>query len=144
MNIRRITIKGASGYGPIDEAYEDKLTLTADSISYEYRPHPQSELETNIYRKWTYKTTSPIFKELYRRAAEMVPRYLHDDEVVFVTDIGPTEIVATFGDGRKEKRSFICPSEYFADWFSVIKQMIPGCEYVPAVLLTEQDYEDAD
>lgn len=64
MDIIRIVIKSASGYGPLTEAYEDKLTITSSSISYEYKPHPMSESETNIYRKWSYRATSPLFKEL--------------------------------------------------------------------------------
>ena len=36
VDIIKIVIKGASGYGPVDEAYEDKVTLTESSISYEY------------------------------------------------------------------------------------------------------------
>lgn len=34
--IVRIVIKGASGYCPADEAYNDKVTLTPGSISYEF------------------------------------------------------------------------------------------------------------
>ena len=56
MDIIRIVIKGASGYGCADDAYEDKVTLTDSSISYEYTPHPMSESEFNIPRRWSYKT----------------------------------------------------------------------------------------
>ena len=48
-DIVRIIIKGASGYGPVDEAYEDKIVITSSSISYEYKPHPES----NSKRKFT-------------------------------------------------------------------------------------------
>ncbi len=141
MNIMKIVIKGASGYSSVDEAYEDKVTITENSIAYEYKPHPESKLETNIYRKWTYKTTSPLFRQLYRQVADGAPKYLYNDDVLFATDIGPTEIIVTFEDGQKEKVNYFCPSEYFKEWFQVIKQMVPGCEYVPAVLLTDDDYE---
>ena len=36
--ITRIVIKGSSGYGCYDEAFNDKVTITKDSISYEYVP----------------------------------------------------------------------------------------------------------
>ncbi len=140
MEIIKIVIKGTSGYGPIDEAYTDKVTITADSISYEYKPHPQSQLETNIYRKWSYRTTSPIFRELYRRVAEMVPQYLTDNVMPFVKDTGKTEIIATYEDGHKKKADYFCSSDFFKEWFLLIKKLVPGCEYVPAVLLTEEDY----
>lgn len=141
--IIRIIIKGASGYGPVDEAYEDKLTITSSSISYEYTPHPQSESDTNIYRKWSYKTTSPVFAEIFRRVADMTPYFLYNDEVLFAMDIGPTTITATFEDKHRETVNYFCPSEFFADYFRTIKQMVPGTEYTPAVLLTSEDYDAA-
>ncbi|MDO4651042.1 MAG: hypothetical protein Q4B26_20585 [Eubacteriales bacterium] len=144
MDLKRIVIKGASGYGTLDEAYEDKVTITADSISYEYKPHPESKLETNIHRKWTYKTTSPIFKELYQKVSDMAPYYLNNDQVLMATDIGPTEIVVTYEDGHKERVNYFCPSEFFREWFVVIKQMVPGCEYIPAVLITSEDYAEEE
>ena len=33
MKITRIAIKGASGYGPVDESYDDKVIITPSSIS---------------------------------------------------------------------------------------------------------------
>ena len=37
-DIIRIVIKGGSGYGPVDEAFSDKVTIDCDSIRYEYTP----------------------------------------------------------------------------------------------------------
>lgn len=135
MRIIRIVIKGASGYGPVDEAYKDKVTLTPSSISYEYKPHPLAQSETNIYRKWSYKTNSPAFNVLYEAIAAKTPEYLHDDDELLVLDTGPTEIVVTFEDKHKESVHHFCPSEYFADYFQLIKKLVPCCEYTPAVLL---------
>ena len=61
-DIIKIVIKGASGYCCSDEAYNDKVTITSDSIAYEYIPCLESEL--NPKRKWSYKTNSPLFKVL--------------------------------------------------------------------------------
>ena len=145
MKIVRIVIKGASGYGPVDEAYEDKVTLTPSSISYEYKPHPCAQSETNIHKKWSYKTTSPAFAELFAEIAAKTPEYLHNnDDVLMALDIGPIDLVATFEDKQKESLHLFCPSEYFADLFRLIKQMVPGCEDIPAVLLTQEDYESID
>lgn len=144
MKITKIVIKGASGYGPVDEAYEDKITLTDSSISYEYKPHEMSESETNVYRKWTYKTTSPIFKHIFKEVTEKTPYYLYNDEILFATDIGPTEIIATFEDKHKEKASYFCPSEFFREYFNLIKQLVPETEYTPAVLLTTDDFDDEE
>ena len=51
-DIIRIVIKGGSGYGPVDEAFSDKVTIDCDSIRYEYKPVVESEINTP--RKWSY------------------------------------------------------------------------------------------
>ena len=117
MDIIKIIIKGGSGYGCADDAYEDKVTLTDSSISYEYKPHPMSQLETNIYRKWSYKTDSPLFKSIFQDIASKTPEYLYNDEILFACDIGPTIITATFEDKHKETVNYFCPSEFFAEYF---------------------------
>jgi len=142
MEIVRITIKGASGYGPVDEAYEDKVTITSTSIKYEYKPHPMSNLETNIPRKWSYMTDSPIFAMIFKKVADMTPGILYNDEILMATDIGPTELVVTFEDKHKERASFFVPSEFFLEYFREIKKLVPSTEYVPAVLITSEDDEE--
>lgn len=62
-DIIRIVIKGSSGYCCVDEAFNDKVIITEDSISYEYIPYVESEI--NHKRKWNYKTNSKIFKLKY-------------------------------------------------------------------------------
>ena len=57
-DIIRIVIKGGSGYGSVDEAYSDKVTIDRDSISYEYNPVVESEI--NITRKWSYLSNPMI------------------------------------------------------------------------------------
>lgn len=145
MQIVRIVIKGASGYGTVDEAYEDKVTLTPSSINYEYKPHPYAQSETNIHKKWSYKTNSPAFAELFAEIAAKTPEYLYNnDEVLMALDIGPIDLLVTFQDKHKESLHLFCPSEYFADLFRLVKRMVPGCEDIPAVLLTQEDYESVD
>lgn len=144
MKIIKLVIKGGSGYCPIDEAYEDKVTLTDYSICYEYKPHEMSDLETNIYRKWIYKTTSPIFKQIFNEVADKTPYYLYNDEDLFATDIGPTEIIAVFEDKHREKANFFCPREFFREYFNLIKKLVPQTEYTPEVLLTADDFVDEE
>ena len=141
MEIARITIKGASGYGPVDMAYEDKITLTSSSISYEYKPHPMSNSETNIYRKWSYKTSNPHFREVFQEIATKTPEIINCDEDLFATDIGPTEIIVTYDDKHRESANFFCPSEYFKEYFKVIKMLVPDFEETPMVLLTNDENE---
>ena len=72
----------------------------------------------------------------------MTPYFLYNDEVLFVTDIGPTTITATFEDKHRETVNYYCPSDFFADYFKTIRQMVPSCESIPTVLLTSDDFED--
>ena len=50
-DIVKIVIKGTSGYCCVDEAYNDKLVITSDAISYEYTPIKESKI--NPKRKWS-------------------------------------------------------------------------------------------
>lgn len=138
-DIIKIVIKGASGYCCSDEAYNDKVTITSDSIAYEYIPFFESEL--NPKRKWSYKTDSPLFKVLYSNVVELLPRYLEKDIEGFCTDIGGIEFIVTYSDKSKYKNIFWVLGDDFIDLFRVIKQMIPTTEYTPAVLLTSEDFD---
>ena len=98
----------------------------------------------NPKRKWSYKTDSPLFKVLYSRVVEILPRYLEEDIERFCTDIGGIEFIVTYSDKSKYKNIFWVPSDDFKDLFRIIKQMIPSTEYTPAVLLTSDDFEDEE
>lgn len=74
MQATRITIKGSSGYCPVDIAFHDRVSLTPHSIDYTYKPYYQSEM--NRPRRWFYKTDSPIFSALYHQVETLLPRYL--------------------------------------------------------------------
>ena len=132
--ITRIVIKGNSGYGPADEAYNDKVTITPTSISYEYKPMYESEL--NPSRKWSYKTNSPIFRMMYDKVAGMLPAIIERGIQEFCTDIGGIEFTITYSDKTKFKEIYWLPGDYFEELFVVIKRMVPETEYTPTVLLT--------
>lgn len=140
--IIRIKLEGASGYCLVDEAYNDKLTIYPDSIRYEYTP--VVETETNISRKWSYKTSSPVFRKVFNDVSVAIEEIMDWEERPFCTDISGVGFEITYSDKTKRKRSFLLPGDDFKDCFSIIKQMIPGCEYIPAVLLTSEDYSDEE
>ena len=88
--ITRIVIKGSSGYCCYDEAFNDKVTITQDSIAYEYVPYQETDI--NLKRKWSYKTNSPIFKMKYDEVAGMLPGIIERGVEEFCTDIGGIEL----------------------------------------------------
>ena len=136
--IIRITIKGESGYCSAEDAYSDRLTITRNSITYDYKPLFESE--TNAARKWSYRTNSSFFGMLFDSAAEAVDDILHMEDVLFVTDIGVTSFTVTYANKTKDVRDFFLPGDEFQNCFSILKQMVPGCEDVPYVIQTSEDY----
>ena len=106
--ISRIVIKGASGYGSEDEAYNDKVTITPTSISYEYKPMYESELDPS--RKWSYKTNSPIFRMMYDKVAGMLPAIMFAFSSASSVGTLPInmECVENMG-ASKEVTSFVLP-----------------------------------
>lgn len=140
--IARIVIKGASGYGSADEAYNDKVTITPTSISYEYKPMYESEL--NPSRKWSYKTNSPIFRMMYDKVAGMLPAIIERGIQEFCTDIGGIEFNITYSDKTKFKEIYWVPGDYFEELLVAIKRMVPETEHTPAVLLTSEDFDDEE
>ncbi|MBR6286013.1 MAG: hypothetical protein IKR18_03340 [Bacteroidaceae bacterium] len=128
----KIVIKGTSGFGPVSEAFHDKITLTADSIRYEYIPEIESE--ENPARKWSYKTTSTILQERFLQVCAAAGEIINTKEVPCCTDLGVTTFELTYDDKKKVIRSFVLPRDYFSKCFGIIKKMIPPTELVPAVL----------
>lgn len=138
-DVIRIVIKGESGYGPIDEAYTEKVTIDRESIRYDYKPMTKS----NSVRKWSYKTNTPKFQKLFMEAGNAVDTVMNWKEASFVMDIGATTFVVTYADKTKRERDFFLPGDDFKDCFAVIKQMVPGLENTPEVLKTAEDYNNA-
>ena len=141
-DIIRIVIRGSSGYCCSDEAFNDKVTITPDSISYEYVPY--METEVNPKRKWSYKTNSPIFKMTYGDIARMITGNIKKGVEEFCTDIGGIEFNITYSDKSKFKETYWVPGDYFKELFMAIKSLVPESEYTPAVLLMPEDYEDEE
>ena len=135
--IVKIVIKGCSGYGFIGGAFKDKITIDSSSISYEYKPVIESEM--NPQRKWTYRTTSPVFRHLYDEILEVMPFIIYQKIEMFYTDIGGIEFIVTYADKSKWKKTFWMPGDEFKELFCIIKKMVPGCESVPEVLRTNED-----
>lgn len=136
--IARILIKGTSGYCSADHAFNDKVTITPSSISYEYKPYLLCD--ENRPAKWSYRTSSPAYRELFWKVAARVEAILAMEENYFVTDIGSTTFIVTYDDKTRAKREFELPGDEFADCFSLVKQMVPGLESVPEVLKTSEDW----
>ncbi len=136
--IIKIIIKGCSGYGLADEAYTDKITLTPDSINYEYIPTAKSEISPP--KKWSYKTNSPVFDNAFSIVADMMPGILEPKIMVDCTDVGIIDFTVTYTDKSKKNIRYQCTGEEFSQCFALIKGLVPSIEDIPTVLLTSDGY----
>ena len=138
--IAKIVIKGCSGYGPYDAAYEDKLTLTSSSIAYEYKPLCISE--ENPLRKWSYKTTSEEFLMLFSRIADLMPSILEPEVEAPCCDAGMSDFSVTYADRSKHQRTYWGSDDGFREIFGLIKLLVPRVERTPEVIMTGADYDE--
>ena len=142
MKTKKIVIKSASGFCPVDYAYNDKLTITANSIAYEYKPYLESDNSLNVCRKWSYKTTNSIFSLAFEKIAMAVDEILSRDQEAMYCDGGNIDFIVTYDDGKKTAREFGVPADKFADCFKIIREIIPVTEEVPEAIRISEDCED--
>lgn len=138
--IVRIVIKGSSGYCPADQAYEDKVTISGDLISYAYKPLFESG--KNFPRNWRYKTDSPVFRKHFYELVSVMPGVMEHSTEMFCTDIGGIEFIVTFDDKTRWQQIFWLPGDEFRESFNIIRKMIPACETILNVLLLSEDFEE--
>lgn len=138
-NLIKITIKGASGWCPCDLAYSDKLTIKQDGITYERKP--VEENENNPYVKWSYKTNSAKYKDVFHMLGEQIPQF-QDIEDMFVTDVTPNQIKFFFED------KVLTFDTYFYDgvekFVELVRLMIPETEDIPYCLHCAADDDEDD
>ena len=142
MKIDKIFIKGTSGYCAVDDSYNDKLTVTASSIAYEYKPYLEDGFPMQRYRKWSYKTNSPEFARLFEHAAVYIQEYLRNGPEIQCQDAGMITFTATYEDKHKETMTCCASPDFFEKCFVFFREMVPPCEEMPNVLGQPEDDED--
>ena len=135
--IVKIVIKSSSGYFS-DKPYDDKVILTEDTFSYEYKPKEESEFNPSF--KWSYKTISTLFKQQFKKIAELTAWAL-DNIDIDCLDAGSIEFIVTYADKTKKEKYYICSGDSFKELFKEIKAICPSKE-IPEALRTGEDYED--
>lgn len=130
--IDKLVIRSVSGYCPVEMAYEDKLTIEKDSISYQYKPVVETEM--NPSRKWRLNTNSPEFRRLFYEMTVEVPAIMELSATLETRDVGNINLYITFIDGSKWSREYWMPSDCYEKLFSCIRCMIPSSEMMPPIL----------
>lgn len=133
----KITIKGASGWSPCELAYNDKLTIKQDGITYERKP--VEENENNPHVKWSYKTNGAKYKEVFHTLGEHISSF-KNLEYMFVTDVTLNQVKFFFED------KVLTFNTYFYDgieqFVELVKLMIPETEDIPCCLHCATDYDE--
>ena len=141
--IIKITIQGESGLCFIDDAYTESLVVDAESIWYEYKPNCENYL--NYARKWSYKTMSSNYKDIFKIFAKAIEKILDRDWYVEAKDIGPTSITVTYADKTRKQCIIFLPDDGFNKCAKIIRLAIPPCEDIPKILqIDEDDSEDEE
>lgn len=125
MKTKKIVIKSTSGYCPVEYAYSDKLTITANSIAYEYKPYLKSDISLNVRKKWSYKTTNSIFGLTFEKITVAVDEILNRDQEAMYCDCGNIDFIVTYDD-------------------EIIREIIPVTEDVPEAIRISEDCENED
>lgn len=139
-NVIKVEIRSTSGFCSYEDAYEDKIVITKESIKYTYNPMFISDI--NPVKKWSFKTNNEVFNVLFDRISKDVIDIIYRELDYMCEDIGAITFIVTYDDKSKDKRDFFVPGDEFKECFANIRVMVPKCENVLPVLLTEDDYED--
>lgn len=118
------------------------MTITANSIAYEYKPYLEIDNSLNMRRKWSYKTTNSIFSSAFEKIAVAVDEILSRDQEAMYCDSGNIDFIVTYDDGNKMVREFGVPADEFANCFKIIREIIPVTEDVPEAIRISEDCDD--
>lgn len=127
MKIKRIRIKNTSCYGCYDDMYEERFTIEADKIKYEYKPTVATE--TNPLKRWVYKSNTDSFNDLFNQLIQNLDSIL-DYETGYeqVCDANPTEFTVIYEDNTKHIVDIYFPEEKSPFFFNIMHKMVPSCE----------------
>lgn len=143
--IVKIVIEGTNGYFHSRGQFRDKVTLTKNSISYEYKPTIKTEtakFEEYFYAKWSYKTSSVLFKTQFKLISKMMPQAIEEANEVECLDAGEISFIVIYSDKTKIIQSCFGVGDCFKELFNSIKVLCPTQEDIPEVLKTSEDHEE--
>lgn len=130
--IKRITITSHSGNVTMDGVYEDKLSITAESIIYEYKPFRPSA--KNPLVKWSHRTNSAEFAKQFKTVRKLTEKAFTKKRNESYDDVGAIVFCITYTDNTKTMKETDAWDNSFVELFDAIRKMIPQSERIPVVL----------
>lgn len=68
--VSKIILIGHSVWGPVEETYEERLTVSAAEVT--YRCHPIKATAENVAHRWRYWTDGPALANAFQKLAAVV------------------------------------------------------------------------
>ncbi len=130
--IKRITITSHSGNVTMDGVYDDRLSITAESITYEYVPYIQSA--KNPLVKWSHRTNSAEFAKQFKKICKLTEKAFSKKRDEAYNDVGTIGFSITYADNTRTVKETDAWDQSFTELFDAIRKMIPQSERVPMVL----------
>ena len=130
--IKRITITSHSGNVTMDGVYEDKLSITAESITYEYKPFRPSA--KNPLVKWSHRTNSVEFAKQFKTICKLTEKAFTKKRNESYDDVGAIGFCITYTDNTRTVKETDAWDNSYVELFDAIREMLPQSERVPVVL----------
>lgn len=130
--ITKITITKNPGYGCCSYMFQEKITLTANSIDYKLIPHINNKRDAK--KHWKYQSNSDLAKGLLQEAFEELGEIAFIEEDTVCYDIGSIEFEILYLDKTKLKKKFWRPPTDFRSGLLLVRDLVPHLEKMPRVL----------
>ena len=130
--ITKIVITKNPGYGCSSFMFQEKITLTANSIEYKLIPHMNNKEDAEIH--WKYQSNSGTMKDKVKKAFDEIGKIIWLDENAACLDIGSIEFIITYLDKTKLKKNFWRPPTDFRSGLLAVRDLVPHLEQMPRFL----------
>lgn len=144
--IVKVVIKGTSGYCSIDDAYEEKITITSSKIKYHYLPEllknrDRCDIEafSSVMPEIKFSTYyGPNFiQRQFEEIADLALATLNRNDIEECCDIGGTEITVFYDNGTKMSNTYYTFRYSFCTLLEAVKRLFKVTGLIPEMLKTE-------
>ena len=130
--ITKIVITKNPGYGCSSTMFQEKITLTANSVEYKLIPHMNNKRD--IEKHWKYQSNSGAVKDKIKEAFDELGKIVWLDENADCLDIGSIEFAITYSDKTRFKKAYWRPPTDFRSGLLAVRDLVPYLEQMPRFL----------
>ena len=135
LEIYTIRIMSESGYEPESERFADDFRVTRNRIQYESTISASGQSN-----EWFYDVESLMFNMCFEKLCSVIFEMIEEENSeATVADSDKIDVIAYFGDGTNQRKTFYQPNERLSGALALIRNMIPPCEEDPLFLEWEKN-----